>query len=281
MSFSQLPSNASLKPQPFKAEVPRQDLEDFKQLIKLSKIGPKTFENLTADVKDFTHFGVSRQWLSDAKQRWESSYDWRKTEAKINGYPNFTAPIEDDGYTFNMHFIALFSKRADAVPLVLLHGWPGTFLEFLGTLDVLMNKYTAETLPFHVVVPSLPGYAYSSGPPLENDFDTEGIARVIDKLMIGLGFNAYISQGGDIGSFVSRVLGVTSEACKAVHINLCIGTQGSMDSLTDIEKAGVQRYTNFGTMGNAYAREHGTRPSTIGLVLSASPVSLLAWVGEK
>lgn len=280
MSFDQIPSNASLKPQPFKAEVPQQDLDDFKQLLKLSKIGPKTYENLTADVKDFTHFGVSRQWLSDAKKQWES-YDWRKTEAKINTYPNFTVPIDDDGYKFDVHFIALFSKKADAVPLLLLHGWPGTFLEFLGTLDVLMKKYTPETLPFHVIVPSLPGYAYSSGPPLDRDFNTEGIARVIDKLMRSLGFDAYISQGGDIGSFVSRVLGVSSDACKAVHINLCIGTQGSMDGLTDAEKVGVQRYNNFGTLGNAYAREHGTRPSTIGLVLSASPISLLAWVGEK
>jgi hypothetical protein len=77
MSFNTLPSNASLKPQPFKAQVSDQDLSDFKQLLKLSKIGPKTYENQTADVKDFTHFGISRDWLSTTKQEWESSYDWR------------------------------------------------------------------------------------------------------------------------------------------------------------------------------------------------------------
>lgn len=81
-----------------------------------------------------------------------------------------------------------------------------------------MKKYTPENLPFHVIVPSLPGYGYSSGPSLEKNFTTEGIAAVIDKLMIGLGFgDGYISQGGDIGSFVSRVLGVNSKTCKAVH----------------------------------------------------------------
>jgi hypothetical protein len=285
MSFSDIPSQAQLKPKPFKAQVPDQELNDFKQLLKLSKIGPKTYENQTADVKDFTHFGISRQWLSEAKQEWESSYDWRKTETRINSYPNFAVSIKDDktGYTFEtIHFIALFSKKADAAPLLLLHGWPGSFLEFLGALDVLKSRYTPDNLPFHVIVPSLPGYGYSSGPPLDQNFDTEGMARVLDKLMVGLGFgNGYISQGGDIGSFISRVLGVTSQSCKAVHLHLCIGQQGEMDGLTDEEKKGVKRYGEFGDLGNAYAREHGTRPSTVGLVLSASPISLLAWVGEK
>ena len=85
-------------------------------------------------------------------------------------------------------------------------------------MDVLRKKYTPETLPYHVVVPSLPGYAYSSGPPLDKDWRVEDMARIIDKLMVGLGFgDGYVSQGGDIGSFVSRVLGATAPSCKAVH----------------------------------------------------------------
>jgi len=218
MSFGSIPANASLKPKHFEAHVSDQELEDFKQLLKLSKIGPKTYENQTADPKDFLGHGITRQWLSDAKQHWESSYDWRKTEKRINSFPNFIVPIEEDGFTFDVHFIGLFSKKKDAVPLTLLHGWPGSFLEFLGTLDVLRSKYKPEDLPFHVIVPSLPGYGYTNGPMLDKDFNTEGIASVIDKLMIGLGFESgYVTQGGDIGSFVSRVLGVTSKSCKAVH----------------------------------------------------------------
>ena len=219
-SFSDLPSNASLKPKPFKAHVPDQDLSDFKQLLKLSKLGPKTYENSIADVKDFTSFGITRDWLAETKTYWETQYDWRKAEAKINRFPNFTVPIKDaeTGFTFDIHFIALFSKKADAVPLTLLHGWPGSPLEFLGALGVLMAKYTPETLPYHVIVPSLPGFAYSSGPPLDRNFDVEGIARVVDGLMIGLGFGkGYVTQGGDIGSFVSRVLAATKESCLAVH----------------------------------------------------------------
>lgn len=100
--------------------------------------------------------------------------------------------------------------------------------------------------------------------------------------MIGLGFgDGYISQGGDIGSFVTRILAVSSPSCKAAHLHLCIGAQGEMDGLSEKEKKGVGRYNDFGTMGNAYARHHGTRPATIGLVLSSSPIALLSWIGEK
>ncbi|SMQ45574.1 unnamed protein product [Zymoseptoria tritici ST99CH_3D7] len=159
MAFADLSSQATLKPRPFKAQVSDEDLSDFKQLLKLSKIGPKTYENRTADVKDFIHFGISRQWLSDAKQGLESSYDWRKTEARINSYPNFTVPIVDKnedghgtGFVFDIHFIALFSKKSDAAPLLLLHGWPGSFLEFLGALEVLKSRYT-HPKPFTSLCP--------------------------------------------------------------------------------------------------------------------------------
>ena len=104
------------------------------------------------------------------------------------------------------------------MPLLLMHGWPGSFLEFLGVLDEFKKKYDEDSLPFHLIVPSLPGYGYSNGPPLDKDFNTEGIAKVMDKLMIGLGFgDGYITQGGDIGSFVSRILAATSPTCKACH----------------------------------------------------------------
>lgn len=285
--FAQLPQAATLKPKPFTAHVSDAGLKDFHQLLKLSRLGPKTFENLTADVKDYRHFGLSRQWLADAKEHWETKYDWRRCEERINSFNNWTVPIEDEGgFVFDIHFVGMFSSNPDAVPVLLLHGWPGSFMEFLGTLEELRNKYSEESLPFHLVVPSLPGYGYSSGPSLERDFDTEGMAGIMDKLMTGLGFGVeqggYIAQGGDVGSFVSRILAVRSEACKAVHLHLCIGkTKDSLKGLDEEEKKGVRRCEDFATMGNAYAREHGTRPATIGLVLSSSPLALLAWVGEK
>jgi pimeloyl-ACP methyl ester carboxylesterase len=282
MSFHTMPYKATLKPKPFQAHVSDSELNDFKQLLELSKIGPKTYENQFTDVKDIKSWGISRQWVEDAKKHWETKYDWRKTEERINKQPNFTATIEDSGFQFEIHFAALFSKKADAAPLLVMHGWPGSFLEILSTLELLQKKYTPENLPFHIIVPSLPGYGYSNGPPLDKNYDMEGIARVMDKLMIGLGFgDGYIAQGGDVGSFITRILGATAPACKVAHLHLCTGTgaesEEDIKKLSKEEKEGLERMKEFGWLGNAYAREHGTRPSTIGLALSASPIALLSW----
>lgn len=278
MPYDTIPAKATLKPEKFTARVSDEALNDFKQVLKVSKIGPKTYENLRED----RFFGITRQWLADSKAYWETKYDWRKTEDRLNSLPNFHVQIEE----IDMHFLALFSKKQDAVPLVLLHGWPGSILEFVSTVEILKGKYSEDELPYHVIVPSLPGYGYSSGPPLDKDYTTEDIARNVDSLMRGLGFeDGYVSQGGDIGSFVTRVLAVDYPSCKAAHVNLAIGLQQPDDvpyeSLTEQEQYGVRRYQDFGNLGNAYAREHGTRPATVGLVLSSSPIALLAWIGEK
>jgi microsomal epoxide hydrolase len=283
MPFDTLPSKATLKPTPFKVNVSDKDLEECLQLVRLSKIGPVTWENQTTNPKSLTSFGVKRDWLADLKEQWgNGSYDWRKAEGRINRHPNFKVDIEYEGQKLDMHFAALFSKKADAVPLLFLHGWPGSFIEFLGVLNELSEKYDENSLPFHVVVPSLPGYVFSGGPPLDRDFIIEDVANVMDKLMLGLGFgDGYIVQGGDLGSYVARVIGVQSEACKAVHLNLCIGvvpeSEEEEKSLSEKDQQAVNRIKDFTTMGSAYARFHGTRPSTIGLILSTTPLALLAW----
>lgn len=211
MAYDEIPKKATIAPEKFTAHVSDQELDDFKQLLRLSKIGPKTFENLQEDRR----FGLSHAWITKAKERWEQGYDWRKTEAEINSHPNFTAPFDDGaGGIVMVHFVALFSKKRDAVPLTLLHGWPGSFLEFLPMLDLLKKKYSPEELPYHVIVPSLPGYGYSSGPPTSQDWGKEDMARIVDALMVSLGLDGYVTQGGDIGSYVSRILGVDHEACK-------------------------------------------------------------------
>lgn len=282
MPFDSIPSNASLNFEPFKAHVSDEELQDFKDSLKYSRIGPKTYENQISDVKDFNSLGITRDWLSSTVDTWRNKYDWRKTEDRINALPNFKTQIEHNGDNFDIHFAALFSKKKDAVPLLVLHGWPGSFLEFTGTLEELAAKYKEDDLPFHIVTPSLVGYGYSSGPPLDKDWTVEDLAATMDKLMRGLGFSSgYISQGGDIGSFVSRVLGVTSDACKAVHLHLVIGvapkSEEELKQMSQEDQKALGRQTDFSTSGNAYARHHGTRPSTIGLVLSSSPIALLAW----
>ncbi|RAH54219.1 epoxide hydrolase [Aspergillus piperis CBS 112811] len=276
--FTKFPSSASISPNPFTVSIPDEQLNDLKTLIRLSKIAPPTYESLQADGR----FGITSEWLTTMREKWLSEFDWRPFEARMNSLPQFTTEIE--GLT--IHFAALFSEREDAVPIALLHGWPGSFVEFYPVLQLFREEYTPETLPFHLIVPSLPGYTFSSGPPLDKDFGLMDIARVVDQLMKDLGFGSgYIIQGGDIGSFVGRLLGVSFDACKAVHLNLCAmraPPEGpSIESLSAAEKEGVARMEKFMTNGIAYAMEHSTRPSTIGHVLSSSPIALLAWIGEK
>jgi microsomal epoxide hydrolase len=211
----------------------------------------------------------------------------RHVEERINSFPNFRMPVEYNTDTYSVHFAALFSTNPAAVPVMMLHGWPGSFLEFLPVLRILAEKYTPETLPYHIVVPSLPGYTLSSPPPKDKEFKIEDAAAILDTLMRQLGFekSGYVVQGGDVGSKLARVLGgTTNNVAKAVHLNFCImpDPENIPETLYGgLEQEGIKRAKRFKSIGSAYALEHATRPSTIGLVLSSSPLALLAWVGEK
>lgn len=137
-------------------------------------------------------------------------------EAKINESPPFLTQVSDnDGTIYNIHFAALFSANSKAAPLLFLHGRPGSYLEFHPVLDLLRTKYTPETLPYHIVVPSLPEFLFSPLPVLDRDFEAEDVARIFDYLARGLfGEADYIVQGGDIGSRIARVMGATFLAAK-------------------------------------------------------------------
>ncbi|KAJ5115901.1 hypothetical protein N7456_000249 [Penicillium angulare] len=275
--FATLPSTAKVEPTPFTVSIPKQQLDELETLIKLSKLAPHTYENSRLDAR----YGVTTDWLVAMKDQWLRSYKWRASEDRINSFPQWTTEIED----INIHFVGLFSERQDAIPILLIHGWPGNFLEFLPILQLFKDEYTPSTLPYHLIVPSLPGYTFSSGPPLDKNFGTQDIARVLNHLMIDIGFESgYVAQGGDIGSRVARELAVDYESCKAVHLNVVFMRRPDEladDHWTEIEETGLWRMAKFMTLGTGYATEHGTRPSTIGHVVSSSPIALLAWVGEK
>ncbi|KAL4948276.1 Alpha/Beta hydrolase protein [Aspergillus filifer] len=273
--FTKLPLTASTKPSPFSIAISDEQLSDFKTLVKLSKIAPQTYENLLADGR----YGVTHDWMTTMKEEWLNSYDWRATEKHANSFPQYTTEIE--GLT--IHFAALFSEKPDAIPIVLLHGWPGSYFEFLPILQFFKSQYSPSTLPYHLIVPSLPGYAFSSGPPLDRNFTNADSARIIDQLMRDLGFGSgYVSQGGDIGSMIARLLGVKYESCKVNMCGLREPPENVDDaSTTDLENRALERWDTFLYSGKAYAYEHGSRPATIGHVLSSSPLALLAWVGEK
>lgn len=282
-NFSSLPKGASDAIKPWKVNVPQTDLDTLTTLLKLAPIAPATFENSL--LGESRRLGVRRDWLSQAKEYWESKFDWREHENHINSFPHFKATIHDTLGDFEIHFVALFSSRPNAIPILFLHGWPGSFLEFLPLLDILRSKYTPDTLPYHLVVPSLPGYTFSSKPPSEHDFRADDAARIFDALASLIGFESYVVQGGDVGGRVGRIIAAQYPKCKAIHLNTHPMVQPDpaeiKSSITESEKAALERHNFFLHNGTGYAWEHATRPSTIGFALSSSPLALLAWIGEK
>ncbi|KAI0465548.1 Alpha/Beta hydrolase protein [Xylaria cf. heliscus] len=282
--YEKLPFQATIEVELFNIHATEKSLHDFQQLVRLSPVGPRTFEN--SDSND-RRYGPSHEWVIKAKEHWLNQFDWRKHEDRINSFPNFMATVDqfnEAGHKLNIHFVALFSERTDATPLVLYHGWPGSFMEFLGILDAIKEKYEPSELPYHVVVPSLPGYAFSSGPPLDYDFALEDASLALDKLMRGLGLYGYIAQGGDIGASVARYQAAKCNSCAGMHLNfnpLPRPPNAATLDISDLEKRVLGRGLWFREVGAAYAILHGTRTATIGHVLSTSPLALLCWVGEK
>ncbi|GKU12452.1 epoxide hydrolase [Fusarium langsethiae] len=138
-SFAQIPSGALIQPKLFKVSIDDEKVDELKLLIKLSKIAPPTYESTQKE----KNFGITHQWLTDAKAAW-MKFDWRAAEKHINSYNHWIVPVQDTKGVFDVHFTGLFSKKSDAVPLVMVHGWPGSFLEFLQILSILKNRYTPE-----------------------------------------------------------------------------------------------------------------------------------------
>lgn len=264
MSYSP-PSSAK----PFTLHIPDQDIEDWRQLLTLSKLPPETWEGSHEDGR----YGITRKWLAETKDYWLNTYSWRSEEKRINSFPNYRMQVNG----VDLHFVALFSEKPDAVPIQFLHGWPGSFIEFLPMLEVIKAQYTPKDLPYHIIVPSLPGYPLSPRP-TDKEWTVENSSAVLNQLMLNLGFPKYLAQGGDVGSFNARISAQNHDACVGIHLNMMTVPDAPDESkLTPLEKKALESANAWRQTGSAYAQEHGTRPSTIGSVLSSNPLALLAW----
>ncbi|KAJ5094210.1 hypothetical protein N7456_010071 [Penicillium angulare] len=278
-----IPPKSIAKLRPFNFRVPEKELVEFQDLLKLSKIGAPTWWNQQNDPQ----FGVSREWLIKAKETWLTNFDWRKHEESINKFPNFKIAIQGPEIgEIDIHFAALFSTKDDAIPIIFMHGFPSAFTDFLPMMDILAKKYTPETLPYHVIVPSLPDYGLSGTRSQNIEMTLERSACIMNQLMVDLGFeDGYVAQGGDLGSLIARIMSAEYEECRAFHLNMLILDPGettpSYDVLSPEEIQILKRSEKWQATGLAYALEHGTRPSTAGLAISSSPLALLAWIGEK
>lgn len=234
--------------------------------------------------------------LSETKrlvEYWRNKYDWRAAEARLNKLPQFQTTLQATGYDpLKIHFVHQRSEVQNAVPLIFVHGWPGSFIEVEKILPELV-KGGKDFPAFHVVAPSLPSFGFSEGP-LRKGFHNRHNAEICHKLMLALGYDNYVTQGGDIGTFVTRCMGLDyPDHCKANHINMPrpnpppadkfpeLFMEDQLTPLTEEEKAGLKRSEWFTTEGFGYNLEHSTKPQTIGYSVTDSPAGLLAWIHEK
>jgi pimeloyl-ACP methyl ester carboxylesterase len=156
---------------------------------------------------------------------WLHKYDWRTHEAQLNALPQFTLPVEIEGFDIlTIHFVHKRSASPNAVPLLFIHGWPGHFHEVSKILPLLTDPPAGEQA-FHVVAPSIPGFGFSTNPSVKG-YNIAKIAETFDKLMHALGYDKYVAQGGDWGSTISRMLGIEfTKTCRAAHVNLLRGVE--------------------------------------------------------
>src|SRR5262245_23625752 len=258
---------------PFSIDIPDEALDDLRRRIAAVRWPHK---ELVTDRSQ----GVQLATLRALARYWATDYDWRKAETKLNALPQFTTQI--DG--LDIHFIHVRSGHEKALPLIMTHGWPGSVIELLETVGPLTDPSahggTAEQA-FHLVLPSLPGYGFSSKP-TELGWESGRIARAWQVLVKRLGYTHYVAQGGDVGASVTDAMGRQApEGLLGIHVNLLAGALGIADQLpakSEQERAAHDALATFKTSGFGYFLEQSTRPQTIGYSLLDSPAGLAAWM---
>lgn len=197
---------------PFRVNIPQADIDELRRRIMATRFPERE------TVNDQTQ-GVQASTIQSLARYWAKEYDWRKTEAKLNSLPHFITNI--DG--LDIHFIHVRSKETNAMPIILTHGWPGSFFEFLKVIEPLINPtaYGGKASDaFDVVIPSMPGYGFS-GKPTTVGWGPERIAKAWDVLMKRLGYERYVAQGGDWGALIVDLMGIQQPAgLLAIHTNM-------------------------------------------------------------
>jgi pimeloyl-ACP methyl ester carboxylesterase len=260
---------------PFRIDVPDAELEDLRDRLRRTRWPER--ETVTDRSQ-----GVPLAELRALCAYWAERYDWRAAEARLNALPQLRTEIDDLG----IHFLHVRSPRADALPLVLTHGWPGSVVEFLKVIGPLTDPAAhggGEADAFHVVCPSLPGYGFSDRPSATG-WGVERIAAAWSVLMRRLGYERYGAQGGDWGTSVSASLAQQDpEGVAGIHLMppLAPPDPSTFGDLTGGERAALAALEHAAEWDSGYSREHATRPQTIGYALVDSPAALCAWITEK
>jgi pimeloyl-ACP methyl ester carboxylesterase len=257
---------------PFRVGMPDDAITDLRRRITATR---RPSRELVADRSQ----GVQLATIQELSRYWATEYDWRRCEAQLNALPQFMTGI--DGV--DIHFIHVTSPHAEALPLIMTHGWPGSVIELLGSVGPLTDPTahggSAEDA-FHLVLPSLPGYGFS-GEPAEIGWNVGRIAQAWAELMRRLGYSRYVAQGGDVGASVTDAMGRQGpEGLAGIHMNLLVTALGGgpMPADTEQERAALEQTQTFRASGFGYFLEQATRPQTIGYALLDSPAALAAWM---
>ena len=261
-----MPTTVTVMPYPI--AVAQEQLDDLQRRLESAR-WPAEIDGAGGD------YGTDQGFLRTVIERWANGYDWRRTEAELNGCGSFTTVAAGQ----RVHFLHTRSADPDAIPLVLTHGWPGSIVEFLDALPMLTDR-------FHLVVVSMPGYGFS-GPTSERGIDVARVAAAVANVMAQLGYERYVAQGGDWGALVTRYLGEHfTPNVVAIHTNMLFalpadGAPDAMEGVTEDEIAAIVRTSAQVADGTAYMDVQSTRPHSVGFGLDDSPIGLAGWILEK
>jgi pimeloyl-ACP methyl ester carboxylesterase len=275
------PDRSDAKIRPFRIDVPQRDVDDLKDRLARTR---------WPDEPPHPGWGrgVPFGYLEDLADHWRTRYDWREHEATLNGFPQFTTTI--DGQT--IHFLHVRSPEPNALPLIITHGYPSSFAEFVDVIGPLTDPRAHggdAADAFHVVVPSLPGFGFSR-PLAETGWELARTAKAWVELMRRLGYERYGAHGGDIGAGVTGDLGIHDpDRVVGAHVNTdpsALALIGGMlpdeaEDMTDAQRARLQELRGWEADGRGYLQIQTTRPRTLAYGLNDSPVLQLAWIVEK
>ncbi|MCM6772019.1 epoxide hydrolase [Nocardia sp. CDC159] len=263
--------------QPFRIEVPQADLDYLNERLTRFRC-PDQLPGLGWQL------GVPTEYLSELIAYWRSDYDWNAQEKTLNELPQFVTEIDGQ----RVHFVHVRSPEPTATPLIMTHGWPGSFVEFLDLIGPLTDPRAHDGDPahaFHLVLPSIPGFGFS-GPTTEPGWNINRVARAWAELMARLGYERYGAQGGDWGSGISQELArIAPEQVIGVHVNYLTtfpsGMPGELDDLGPEDHRRLGLLERFQGDFGGYMAIQSTRPQTLAYGLADSPVGQLAWIVEK
>ena len=262
---------------PFEIVVPDAAINDLKTRLQNTRL-PDQISETTWE------YGTDKTYLTELIDYWENEFDWREQERTLNEFDHFKTQIDE----IEMHFIHQRSEHPDAIPLMIVHGWPGSISEFSKIIDPLIDPVAyggSASDAFHVITPSLPGFGFSSAP-TQPGYSPEKIAHILAALMEKIGYQRYAIAGGDWGAIINRYLAFNyPDRLIGLHSNMMLAgpptDREQRADVTQVEETARAARGAYMQNERAYQQIQGSKPQTLGYGLNDSPTGLAAWIVEK